>query len=469
MLWLCIHLRHLALDMVARGLENPRCFAITDARGSQRWIHDCDADAATLGVRSNMALSTAYALAPSLSVYPRNRKQERQGLERVAAWVYGYSSQVSLAPADTVLIEIGASHRLFGSVEQLSTAIADDLSDLGHRVKLASAATPKAARLLARAGQYQCLHSLDPVPADLGRIDVDHFELPASVLQAFHGIGAHQLQQVLALPRDGLGRRYGQVCTDYLDRLLGHKPDPLPLYQPPTEFVSSIELPSEVQDSEALLFVARRLIDEFHRFLLAHDLSTMRFALLLQHSNQQQTRVVTGLSRADRDPRRLTDLVRERLLYTDLPAPVREVALHSLELCAHQALTEDLFKTQPTDSHDWSRLLERLRSRLGDQAVHSLHCSADHRPERAWSKSATGEGKHPAVAERPLWLLDPPRKLSKQPRILLSGPERIESGWWDGADICRDYFVSEGSSGQRLWVFRDRRASNHWYLHGVFG
>ena len=469
MLWLCIHLRQLALDMVARGLESPRCFAITTAHGSQRWIHDCDAAAAALGVRSNMPLSTAYALAPALSVYPRNPKQEQQGLERVAAWVYGYSSQVSLAPPDTILVEIGASHRLFESLEQLSTAIADELSGLGHRVQLAAAPTPKAARLLARAGQYQCLHSLNSLPTVLGHVDVDHFELPTSVLQAFHGVGAHQLQQVLALPRDGLGRRYGQTCTDYLDRLLGHKPDPLPLYQPPTEFVSSIELPSEVQDSEALLFVARRLIDEFHRFLLAHDLSTMRFALLLRHSNQQQTRVVIGLLRADRDPHRLTDLVRERLLYTDLPAAVREVALHSLELCAHQALTEDLFDANTTDSHDWSRLLERLRSRLGDQAVYGLHCNADHRPERAWSKTATKEIKHSSMAERPLWLLNSPRKLPGQPEILLSGPERIESGWWDGADICRDYFVSEGCSGQRLWVFLDRRASNHWYLHGVFG
>jgi protein ImuB len=469
MLWLCIHLRHLALDMVARGLENPRCFSITDAHGSQRWIYACDAAAAALGVRSNMTLSTAYALAPTLSVYPRNRKQEQQGLERVAAWVYGYSSQVSLAPPDTVLIEIGASHRLLGSVEQLCIAIADELSGLGHRVQLAAATTPKAARLLARAGQYHCLNSLDPLPGVLGHIDVDHFELPASVLRAFHGIGAHQLQQVLALPRDGLGRRYGQACTDYLDRLLGRRPDPLPLYQPPREFVSSIELPNEVQDSEALLFVARRLLDEFHRFLLAHDLSTTRFALLLQHSNQQQTRVLTGLSRADRDPHRLTDLVRERLSYTDLPAAVHEVALHSLELCAHQALAEDLFEAPTADSHDWSRLLERLRSRLGDQAVHGLHCSADHRPERAWSKTTTSVEKYPSNAARPLWLLDPPRKLSRQPKILLSGPERIESGWWDGADICRDYFVSEGGSGQRLWVFRDRRASNHWYLHGVFG
>ena len=26
---------------------------------------------------------------------------------------------------------------------------------------------------------------------------------------------------------------------------------------------------------------------------------------------------------------------------------------------------------------------------------------------------------------------------------LLAGPERIESGWWDGADVQRDYYVAQ--------------------------
>ena len=39
------------------------------------------------------------------------------------------------------------------------------------------------------------------------------------------------------------------------------------------------------------------------------------------------------------------------------------------------------------------------------------------------------------------------------------GPERIESGWWDGHDVRRDYYVARTAGGVRLWVFRERRAA----------
>jgi protein ImuB len=51
---------------------------------------------------------------------------------------------------------------------------------------------------------------------------------------------------------------------------------------------------------------------------------------------------------------------------------------------------------------------------------------------------------------------------------LRSGPERIESGWWDERDVGRDYYTVVSSFGQRLWVYKDRRSCD-WHLHGLFG
>ena len=47
--------------------------------------------------------------------------------------------------------------------------------------------------------------------------------------------------------------------------------------------------------------------------------------------------------------------------------------------------------------------------------------------------------------------------------------ERIESGWWDGNDVARDYFVARNTRGLRLWVYRELRGEQHWFLHGIFG
>lgn len=47
------------------------------------------------------------------------------------------------------------------------------------------------------------------------------------------------------------------------------------------------------------------------------------------------------------------------------------------------------------------------------------------------------------------------------------GPERIETGWWRGLTICRDYWRIEIETKQHFWVYRDLR-SNAWFLHGEF-
>jgi protein ImuB len=76
-----------------------------------------------------------------------------------------------------------------------------------------------------------------------------------------------------------------------------------------------------------------------------------------------------------------------------------------------------------------------------------------------------------------LWLLHAPQELQSQRGRpcrggvleLLAGPERIESGWWDGADIRRDYYVAGAISGARLWIYRECTKRKQWFLHGIFG
>jgi protein ImuB len=56
---------------------------------------------------------------------------------------------------------------------------------------------------------------------------------------------------------------------------------------------------------------------------------------------------------------------------------------------------------------------------------------------------------------------------------LLAGPERIESGWWDGALAARDYFIARANDGALVWIYRTRLLCDHdegsgWFLHGRF-
>ena len=47
------------------------------------------------------------------------------------------------------------------------------------------------------------------------------------------------------------------------------------------------------------------------------------------------------------------------------------------------------------------------------------------------------------------------------------GPERIESGWWRGRAIRRDYYRVEIETGLRFWLYRGL-PGEHWFLQGKF-
>jgi protein ImuB len=117
---------------------------------------------------------------------------------------------------------------------------------------------------------------------------------------------------------------------------------------------------------------------------------------------------------------------------------------------------------------------------------------ASHRPESAWvatdlvsqrqaraAKPTAGTSPSPPwpAFRRPVWLLPVPKRLNERDGLprrrgalqLLGGPERIETAWWDGGDIARDYYVARDLHGVRLWIFRERAAPHRWFLHGVFG
>ena len=83
------------------------------------------------------------------------------------------------------------------------------------------------------------------------------------------------------------------------------------------------------------------------------------------------------------------------------------------------------------------------------------------------------KNKNEIHGPRPLWLLDPPRRLAEGEFALLVGPERIESGWWDGALAARDYFIARADDGALVWVFRARLPltatdGTGWFLQGRF-
>jgi protein ImuB len=174
-----------------------------------------------------------------------------------------------------------------------------------------------------------------------------------------------------------------------------------------------------------------------------------------------------------------------------LAAPTLELRLQCHELVRTPAPNGELFPTRQSQSEGLTRLLERLRARLGDAQVLRVVPLADHRPERACELRPVAQPAAAALPppnrneehlplHQPVWLLPVPRMLAERdampllegrPLQLLSGPERIESGWWDGELVTRDYFIAQAGDGSLVWLFRNRLPSEAggWFLQGQFG
>lgn len=48
-----------------------------------------------------------------------------------------------------------------------------------------------------------------------------------------------------------------------------------------------------------------------------------------------------------------------------------------------------------------------------------------------------------------------------------AGPERLESGWWKGPSVRRDYYRIVTNKGCWWWIYRDLN-NGQWHLHGLF-
>ena len=101
------------------------------------------------------------------------------------------------------------------------------------------------------------------------------------------------------------------------------------------------------------------------------------------------------------------------------------------------------------------------------------------RPEVGAAPAGDGRG---ARAPVPAWLRlpAPPAGAADARRrqvVCVQGPERIETAWWRGPCVRRDYFlvecVADGIDGaregsvERWWIFR-RLRDGAWFLHGLF-
>ncbi|MDO8787945.1 MAG: DNA polymerase Y family protein [Sulfuritalea sp.] len=400
----------------------------------------------------------------------------------LACWAGRFTPQVNLAP-DTLRLEIAGSLRLFGGLSALLRRVREDLLVMDVGVQLAVAATPLAALWLARSGASEANEAicsdLPATRAALAAVPLTALELAPPLARRLEGFGLRCLGDVLALPRASLGARLGKPFVVDLARALGEVADPQPWFVFPERFELGLELPAPVEAAPVLLFAARRLITALAGWLAARNVAVREIDCLIDHGHGVVTAVPLAFSVPVHAVARIERVLKERLDALALSAPALALRLCVREAEPREARSHALFDGAGQRHEALADLMDRLVARLGPQAVQGLACHADHRPElasRAGPDPSALQASAMSTPPRPLWLVESPEALREShgrpqragPLALVAGPERIESGWWDGLDARRDYFIAIDSEGRWLWIFRDPRPPGGWFLHGWF-
>ena len=479
MLWLGIYFPCLPLEIFSCAAEAETALAISQHQGGRERIDRCNTAALALGIQPGMSLATALSLHAGLEIRARDRRREQQALQGLAAWAYQYSSRISFDPL-LLLLEVGASQRLFGGLSALLETVDQQLLQLGYQAHWAVAPTPAAASLLARLQPGSRVSSRDTLKKHILDVPLNGLTRDPAARALIQRIGLSTLGDCLQLPRPELSRRVGSELTLILDKLLGYAPDPRPIWQPPEYFREKLLLLAEISQASALLFPAKRLILALCGFLRGRGGGAQQLEWRLLHRDAEPTCFRQGMLELSRDVEQMLAIFRERIERLSLPDAVLEIELQVRDWQLFREQSGELFPEAGTKGD--SRFLARLCARLGESAVRGLAPMADHRPEQAWRycEPATSTLRQRADVPdkdllQPLWLLEQPRPLpviSGKPNHggtlqLDPFPMRIETGWWDDHDVRRDYYLATNAAGERLWVYQDQRAGQ-WYLHGVF-
>jgi len=479
--WIAVYLPNLAFDVFrSRATDGPA--VVVEPMHGQVYVVATNRSARSCGIVPGVKLNAAFALAASLRVFERSIRRERASLESLSAWAERLTSTVSLSPPDAVLLEVAGSVRLFGSLAAIKHKLGEELARRGWTRRLCAAPTATAALWLAR-GAVEDVESLATLSGKLGSLPVRVTRWPLEVQALLRDLGVRTIADCLRLPRDGFARRVGLTYLHDLDRALARRFDPQESFVPHERWSTKRELYQETSDSAVFMVAVEDMIAALTTELRRRQAEVRSVRIELEHVRLKPTFESFDWAEPTHERDRLLSLLRDRLERIVLPAPAIALRLTTGFLLPLQAKPNDLFDKVPVETLAHV-LLERLRGRLGAEAVHGIAAVAEHRPEFAWSRSEARSATclrdddplSPWARQRPLWLLPIPLPLGSTEAHryyrgsveLDSSAERIESGWWDGRDACRDYYVAQSSCDERLWIYRDRRSFD-WYLHGLFG
>jgi protein ImuB len=370
--------------------------------------------------------------------------------------------------------------------------------------------------------------SMPPIQLDL--LPVEALRISSDTAGLLRELGIETIDQLMLLAREELTSRFGDELLRRLDQLTGAASEVIVPHRglPGLEVGHSLEEPTA--DRAVLMHMLGQLVERLSRQLAARDQGAVLLMCHLRCTSGNTVPLRIGLLQPTASARQLMELVELNLETVRLEAEVDRVEIRVAVAGRLGERQGELFADHwSSDPHQLALLVNRLSSRLGDEQVLRAELRASPVPERAvrfvsltkgWlarSRPGTRQNSVPCArggaarsrrsrsglakpngsrsgqsplpispsSTLPLLLHPTPQALevvcvapdgppqfvwldARRQRIVHhAGPERIETLWWRGESVRRDYYRVALESGSHLWIFR-RLTDRRWFLHGAF-
>lgn len=374
-----------------------------------------------------------------------------------------------------------------------------------------------------QAGQESCLRFLEPcvVPAgdfqSLNGLPVAALRLSSTTCETLRQLGVETVGQLGNLPRAGLATRLGEELLKRWDQAWGWSQEVLVAFRHPPELIVKIDLEVPAVQQDAVEYWINESLCRLTEQLWHRQQGVLRTDVVLHGVDQPPVRMRLDLFRPTMTTDHLWALLKLQLQRERLPKAVREIEVQALVVAPLENQQMELFDSQFNHEKNISHLVNRLSSRLGSEQVVEVSLRHGAQPEYGYRtrpvagqrrkslrntkrgrkksglpRASAGEPVDQEILKatsknmrRPLRLFPKPIRLetvnaegTTPPASILWqgqsrrvgrrwGPERIETGWWRGPMVQRDYYRIEIETGERLWIYCDLE-SGQWFLHGDF-
>jgi protein ImuB len=306
--------------------------------------------------------------------------------EDATAWGWrGLQFTPRVAAVDeALLLEAGASERLFGGRRALLRALLKGQEELAYEAWASGPTSLVALSLLRlkRRGDERPQELPDGLPLDSFTAALPH-------LHTLERIGCTTLGQLRRLPRAGVSRRFGAGLLQALDAACGQRPERYAWLTLPAAFDQKLELQALATSAPDLLFTAQHLLTRLQAWLQGRNLGVLALELewtldlrkLDGKPLPRNERLELRTAQPTQDMKHLRRLASERLARSTLSAPANQLRLRTLQTVPWGGLTTSLLPEEHKPGERLHQLVERLSVRLGQQNVLVPQPVQDHRPE----------------------------------------------------------------------------------------